>query len=65
MGKIDVGDPPQPVIGLDGTFYEFTLYSSFSRLTILWWSDRLVKGWRPLLEIKDAFMEMKIQYFER
>ncbi|WP_316786823.1 hypothetical protein [Pedobacter frigiditerrae] len=56
---IDLSVPPKPAMGVDGTFFELSVYSLWNKFSFNWWGDDVDENWQPLLRLKEKIVALK------
>jgi hypothetical protein len=59
LKDIDVSIPPKPSMGMDGIFFELSIYSHWNKLSFNWWSDYVNENWQPLIKLKEKIIALK------
>lgn len=59
LKNIDLSIQPKPSMGLDGTFFELSIYSLWNKITFNWWSDQVSENWKAIVNLKNELIKLK------
>lgn len=59
LKNIDLSIQPKPSFGVDGTFFELSIYSLWNKITFNWWSDAVGENWKAIVDLKNELIELK------
>jgi len=59
LKNIDLSIQPKPSMGLDGTFFELSIYSLWNKITFNWWSDQVSENWEAIVNLKNELIKLK------
>lgn len=59
LKNIDLSTQPKPSFGVDGTFFELSIYSLWNKITFNWWSDVVGENWKAIVDLKNELIELK------